>query len=109
MYTVDITKLTQCERQELFRSLFDTFPQAMKRSEALRLKRISDNKPTYIIDTGDVMYQAYSVVGIQRIIENITGKKADASNIYKALKTNDRKIFGIKIQRVYEGDKQWDV
>jgi hypothetical protein len=107
IFKTDIEKLSVQERQELLRDVFQTLPAKIQKFEAARLKRIVENKPVFIIETDDVSYRTYSVKGVQRIFLDLTGKVPDRSNIYKAVKQNRRKIYGINIKLVYEGDEQY--
>lgn len=89
------------------RKTFSELPQKIQKQEANRFMRIINNKPKYLIDAGDVVYQAYSVKGIQKIFENL-GKTADRSNIYKVLRGESKSIFGYEIIKIYEGDEDID-
>lgn len=102
----DLRNMEQSDRVQLLREIFATLPDKTRIYEVDRQKRIVENKPIFYIDDGVAIYRATSARQIQNIIEDLTGRKYDVSNIYKMIKQRKENftIYGIKIKRVYEED-----
>jgi hypothetical protein len=106
IYPID--RLAQPEKIELLREIFQSLPDKIRENEADRQIRIVRNEPVYYIDDGDAIYRATDAPSIKKIVENLTGREPDISNIYKVLKSGKEQttIYGLKIKKIYEEDKK---